>query len=85
VIAMTNAMHIKARITPWDDMAFVKAFEHARAEVHGAQDEPDGAKAGALVQHLLREAGYPHARVDVVQTVNEKLEHTSHWVVSRDG
>ena len=29
---MTNVMHIKARITPWDDMAFVKAFEQARDE-----------------------------------------------------
>ncbi len=82
---MSAAMHIKARITPWDDMAFVKAFEQARDEVHGAQDQPDGAKAGALVQHLLREAGFPNAHVDVIQTVNEKLQHTSHWLVSRDG
>jgi hypothetical protein len=82
---MTTVMHIKARITPWDDMAFVKAFEHARDEVHGARDELDGTKAGAVVQRLLREAGYPLARVDVIQTVNEKLEHTSHWLVSRDG
>jgi hypothetical protein len=85
VIAMITAMHIKARISPWDDMAFVKAFEHAREEVHGAQDLADGTKAGAMVQHLLREAGFPNARVDVIQTVSEKLQHTSHWLVSRDG
>ena len=53
---MTSPVHIKARITPWDDPAFVKAFEHARDEVHGAQDEPDGTKAGALVQQLLHDA-----------------------------
>jgi hypothetical protein len=82
---MTTAMHIKARITPWDDTAFVKAFEHARDEVHRADDVPDGAKAGEMVQHMLREAGFLHARVEVVQNVTEKLEHTSHWLVSRDG
>jgi len=82
---MTTAMHIKARITPWDDRAFVKAFEHARDTVHEAEDVPDGTKAGAMVQHLLREAGYPNARVEVIQTVGEKLEHTSHWLVTRDG
>ena len=82
---MVTAMHIKARITPWDDPAFVKAFEHARDRVHEAQDQPDGVKAGAMVQQLLREAGFPNARVGVIQTVNEKLQHTSHWLVSRDG
>ena len=82
---MTSVMHIKARITPWDDMAFVKAFEQARDEVHAAHDEPDGTRAGEVVQHLLHEAGYPNARVDVVQSVDEKLEHTSHWLVNRDG
>jgi hypothetical protein len=84
VIAMTTAMHIKARITQWDDRALVQAFEHARDSVH-QEDAPDGARAGARVQHLLREAGYPDARVEVIQTVDEKLRHTSHWLVSRDG
>jgi hypothetical protein len=82
---MTTAMHIKARITPWDDPAFVRAFERARDAVHEANDQPDGAKAGAIVQHMLHEAGFPNARVEVIQTVNEKLQHTSHWLVSRDG
>ncbi len=82
---MITGMHIKARIIPWDDQAFVKAFERARDEVHVAQGQPDGVRAGAFVQHLLREAGFPNARVEVIQTVNEKLQHTSHWLVSRDG
>jgi hypothetical protein len=82
---MTSERHIKARISPWDDMAFVKAFEQARDEVHGTANEPDGTTAGARVQQLLREAGYPSARVDVIQSVDEKLQHTSHWLVSRDG
>ncbi len=82
---MTSPVHIKARITPWDDPAFVKAFEHARDHVHGAESNLDGTAYGARVQHLLREGGYPNARVEVIQSVDEKLEHTSHWVVTRDG
>lgn len=82
---MRTTMHIKARITPWDDPAFVKAFDEARDLVHEAEDEIDGTIAGERVQHLLREAGYPQARVVVIQTVDEKLEHTSHWDVLRDG
>ncbi len=82
---MRTTMHIKARITPWDDPAFVKAFEEARHRVHEAGDGMDGTVAGAQVQHLLREAGYPDARVEVVQSVDEKLENTSHWEVLRDG
>jgi len=81
---MTVAVRIKARITPWDDTAFVRAFELARDEVHVA-GLPDGAKAGYQVQHLLREAGYPNATVDVIATVAETLEGTTHWLVSRDG
>ena len=82
---MRTTMHIKARITPWDDPAFVKAFDMARDRVHEADDVLDGTIAGEQVQHLLREAGYPQARVEVIQSVDEKLEHTSHWEVRRDG
>jgi len=86
---MSTVMHIKARITPWDDTAFVKAFERARDAVHEAEaasvNELDGIRAGAQVQHMLREAGYPNARVEVVQTVDELLEHSTHWLVLRDG
>lgn len=82
---MTTAMHIKAKITPWDDPVFVKAFDMAREEVHAAAEQPDGMRAGAMVQQLLREAGFPNARVEVIQTVDEKLEHVSHWLVNRDG
>ena len=53
---MTTTVHVKARITPWDDPAFVRAFELARAEVD---------RSGC-------------------RTVEEALEHTSHWTVNRD-
>lgn len=82
---MTSTVHIKARITPWDDPAFVKAFEHARDHVHETEGHLDGAAAGARVQHLLREAGYADARVEVVQSVDEKLQHTSHWLITKGG
>jgi hypothetical protein len=82
---MTTAMHIRARITPWDDRAFVMAFELAREAVRGTGASPEGAQAGARVQSMLHDAGYPLARVDVIQSVDEKLAQTSHWLVRRDG
>jgi hypothetical protein len=84
VIEMTTLVHTKTRITPWDDPAFVRAFEHARATVteDGITDIP---LAAAEVQRLLRAAGYPHATVDVDRTVAEALDQVAHWVVTRDG
>jgi hypothetical protein len=81
----TMSFHIKASVTPWDDPAFVKAFERARDAIEHESEHPDGPKAALEVQHMLREAGYPNARVEVVRTVEEALQHTSHWTVSRDG
>ena len=80
----TTVFHIKASITPWDDPAFVKAFEHAKDQIEHETEHPDGPKAALEVQRRLREAGYPSARVEVVRTVEEALAHTSHWTVSRD-
>jgi hypothetical protein len=82
---MTTAFHIKAKITPWDDPDFVRAFENARDEVHTIEKGLDEPRLGELVQHRLREAGYPNATVAVERTLVEALEHTSHWHVSRDG
>jgi hypothetical protein len=81
---MTTTTHIKAKITPWDDPAFVRAFEAARDQTT-QEGHPDGPRAGARVEHLLREAGFPRATVDVVRTAREALEQTSHWIVNRDG
>lgn len=81
---MTTMTHIRAKVTPWDDPAFVRAFESARGETAraGVTDPP---RAAAQVEHLLHEAGYAHARVDVVRTVEEALDQSSHWIVKRDG
>lgn len=81
---MTAMTHIRAKITPWDDPAFVRAFEGARDST-AQEGFDDGPKAGAHVQLLLRAAGYPCATVEVVRSVRDAMEHTSHWIVSRDG
>jgi hypothetical protein len=81
---MTTLSGIRAKISPWDDTAFVRAFETARSTV-AADGMPDGPKSGARVEHLLHEAGYLQARVDVIRTVQEALDQTSHWIVKRDG
>ena len=80
---MTTLTRIRAKITPWDDPAFVRAFETAR-QVVAADGVPDGPRSAARVEHLLREAGYPQARVEVIRTVQEALDQTSHWIVTRD-
>ena len=82
---MTSTVHIKARIKPWDDPAFVRAFETARDAIEGVSDHADAPAAAAEVERRLRASGYPLACVEVDRTVNEALAHTSHWTVSRDG
>jgi hypothetical protein len=84
VVDMAAMTHIRAKITPWDDSAFVRAFEVAR-DVTVQEGFDDGPKAGEHVQELLREAGFPKATVEVTLEVRESLEQTSHWIVSRDG
>lgn len=81
---MTSPIHTTTRITPWDDRDFVTAYERAREDVHREQ-LGDGPAAAAEVEHRLRAAGYPHARVEVGRTVEEALDQVAHWVVSRDG
>ena len=80
---MATVMHIKARITPWDDPAFVRAFENARQAAEDA-GIPDTAE-GPDVERRLHEYGYPRATVRVERTVEEALKHSSRWVVRRDG
>jgi hypothetical protein len=85
VVAMTTMLRIKAKLSPWDDPDFVRAFERARDETAESGCCPEGPRAAERVQHLLREAGYPQARVEIRQTVEEALAHVSHWTVARDG
>jgi hypothetical protein len=80
-----TTLHIRARLSPWDDQAFVKAFEQARDDVERADSADAGPVAAVEVERRLHEAGYPNARIDVVRSVSEALEHASHWDVRRDG
>lgn len=82
---MTATVHVRARLVPWDDPDFVHAFERAQAETERSGCCPEGPQAAQRVQHLLREAGYPEAVVEVERTVEEALQHVSHWTVRRDG
>lgn len=82
---MTATVHVRARLEPWDDSAFVRAFEQAQEETERSGCCPDGPQAAQRVQRLLREAGFPRAVVDVERTVEEALQHVSHWTVRRDG
>jgi hypothetical protein len=82
---MTTMVHIKARLTPWDDREFVRTFERARVEVERSGCCPEGPEAAERVERLLREGGYPDARVEIERTVAEALSRISHWDVRRDG
>lgn len=82
---MTANVHVKARLIPWADKDFVLAYEHAHAEVEESGCCPEGQDAASRVQHLLRDRGYPAARIDVERSVDEALAHVSHWTVRRDG
>jgi hypothetical protein len=83
VTAMTTMTRIRAKLTPWDDPDFVRAFEAARRDASETASG-DGLHTAERVEHLLRARGYPNARVIVDRTVEEALEHTEHWIVSRD-
>jgi hypothetical protein len=82
---MPAIVHVKAKLIPWDDPAFVETFDRARADAEAAGCCPDGLQAASWVQHALRDGGYPRARVEVERTVEEALQHVSHWTVRRDG
>jgi hypothetical protein len=81
-IDMTTTVHTTTKITPWDDVEFVRTYEGAREAAHQA-GLGDGPAAGAEVQRRLREAGFTMARVDVVRTAKEAIDQVSHWFVDR--
>ena len=80
---MPTMTHIRATLTPWDDLVFTRAYEAARhqaAETEGA----DALHLAIRVEQLLREAGYPEARIMVERTVEQALTHNEHWTITRD-
>jgi hypothetical protein len=71
-------------IVDWDDRDFVGAFERARDQVEAEGLTIHGPRAAARAESLLREAGYPRARIAVSRTVDEAMAHVAHWIVWRE-
>lgn len=83
---MTTELRLEAKLVPWDDPAFVAAFERVRAILEAEGALAGSCEAAALrAQALLREAGFGAATVDCVRTVDDVLHSTAHWIVRRDG
>lgn len=79
------AVQVKVKLVPWDDPAFVGAFEAAAAVIQARGlhlDAPDGALA---LQRELRANGFPNATCYCERTVEEALAHQTRCVVTRDG
>jgi len=74
---------IKVCIDGWDDPAFRTAFEHVFDQVRDEGLDLSTPGAGLRAQHLLAEAGYPAARVEIERSVDEALAHVAHWNVHR--
>jgi hypothetical protein len=81
---MASPATFRVRLLPWDDSGFVQSFERARAQAISEGLTMNGPKAAARVEQLIRADGFPNARVDCERTVEEALEHSAHWTVSRD-
>jgi hypothetical protein len=82
---MTTAIDLRVRIVPWDDPAFVRAFDAAREQVRAEGLTINDPAAAARAEALIREAGYPGATVECERSVDEAIAHCAHWTVHRDG
>ena len=74
---------LKVCIEPWDDPAFRAAFETAYEAIRVEELPLDSPETARRAQHLLIEAGYPGARIELEKTVDEALAHVAHWFVHR--
>lgn len=80
---MQQSVTLTVRLIPWQDRAFVRAFERARERVVAEGLTINGPKAAARAEELLGAAGFPLARVEVKRSVDEALAHEAHWTVWR--
>jgi hypothetical protein len=71
-------------IVDWNDQEFVRSFERARDQAEAEGLTIHGPKAAARAEALLRDVGYPHARIAVSRTVDEAMAHVAHWTVWRE-
>jgi hypothetical protein len=82
---MAATIDLRVRLIPWDDPAFVQAFEAAREQVRDEGLTINGPQACARAEVLIRERGFPRARIDCERTADEAMAHLAHWTVRRDG
>ena len=82
---MAATIDLRVRLIPWDDPAFIRAFETAREQVRAEGLTINGPAASARAESLIRAAGFPRVRVDCVRTPAEAMAHLAHWTVRRDG
>jgi hypothetical protein len=73
------------RLIPWDDRAFVQAYERAAAELAAMGMSLEHAHAPIELERRLRRDGYPAATCYCERTVDLALAGRARCVVSRDG
>ncbi len=79
---MASSITFQARIIDWQDADFVRAFEAAREQAVSEGLVRNGPAAAARVEGLLRERGYPGARIVCDRTPEEALRRAARWTVS---
>jgi hypothetical protein len=79
-----SAQH-SVKLVPWDDQAFVRAYEAAAAELATMGVSLERPDAPVELQRRLRGQGYPNATCYCERSVDLALARRSRCVVSRDG
>jgi hypothetical protein len=76
---------ISLQVVPWDDPAFMAAFDRGRTAVEGQGLTLDDPRGQLALQSALRADGYPNAVVVGHRSVDDALEHSARCLVRRDG
>jgi hypothetical protein len=80
---MATIGHVTVQLIPWDDPAFVAAFERASDSMRDRGVGLETPAACQALERLLRAEGYPDVRVDCDRDVAEALSHQARIVVHR--
>jgi hypothetical protein len=81
---LMSTSRLTASIVDWNDQEFVRSFERARDQSEADGLTIHGPKGAARAEALLRDAGYPRARIAVSRTVDEAMAHVAHWTLWRE-
>ena len=80
---MATIGHVTVQLIPWDDPAFVAAFERASDAMRSRGVGLETPAACQELEHLLRAEGYPDVTVDCARDVAEALSHEARIVIQR--